>query len=205
MHLKSIMLMVKHAVKTLFRPGRQPADLSHDRADMLFVTQFYSHLFQWDLVCDNAWISPAINSIQVGCMLIGNFLSGHLADTVGRKKPFFMSLLMLIVFNLLSYLSVNWVMYAVVRAFAGVATGIYLTIRYNYQSEFSLSRWRIWLIGFPSWGIEACIMALVLWILKDWRNMHLVIAIVGVPFLATWWYLFIFTLSKQSFNEYLDF
>ena len=138
-------------------------------------------------MCDKAWIPASINSIQIGCMLVGNFFSGHLADAIGRKTPLFLSLALLIVLNLLSYLSVSWVMYAIVRAFTGAATGIYLTVRYTFQSEFSLARWRPWLIGFPSWPIEACLLALVLWFLKDWRNMHLVVAIVGVPFMATWW------------------
>ena len=137
-------------------------------------------------------------------MLIGNILSGHLADAVGRKKPIFLALLMFIVFNLLSYLSVNWIMYAVVRAFTGMAAGIYLTIRYNYLSEFSLSRWRTWLVGFPSFVIEACILAFVLWLVKDWRRMHLVITIVGVPFLATWWYLFIYY-SALEYDTYCKF
>ena len=139
-------------------------------------------------MCDKAWIPATINSIQIGCILLGNAFAGHLADAVGRKIPLFLSIAALIVFNLLAYFSVSWVMFATARAFTGAAAGLFLTVRYNFQSEFSLARWRPWLIGFPSWPIQACILALVLWILKNWRNIHLVVAILGVPFLATWWY-----------------
>ena len=78
-------------------------------------------------------------------------------------------------------------MYTITRALIGAALGLFLTIRYNFMSEFCLSRWRPWVVGVPSWSIEACLFALVLWLLKDWRKAHLATAIIGIPFLATWW------------------
>ena len=143
--------------------------------------------FQFGLVCDKAWIPATIISIQVGFMLFGNFFAGHLADTVGRKIPIFMSLVILIVSNLVSYFSVSWAMFAVCRAAIGIGSGTFLTVQYNYMSEFSLSRWRTWIIGFPSWPLQSCLLALVMWLLKDWKKLHLVICLIGVPFLATWW------------------
>ena len=55
------------------------------------------------------WIPSAINSIQTGFILLGNFLSGHIADAVGGKIPIFMSLIVLIVCNVISSFSVRWV------------------------------------------------------------------------------------------------
>ena len=144
-------------------------------------------LLQWSLVCDTAWIPATMSTIQIGFQLLGNFISGHIAEAVGRKVPIYLSLILLILFNLLSYFSVSWVMYAILRAFMGVSMGLFLTVRYNYMSEFSLSRWRTWLIAFPSWSTQACLIAPVLWWLKDWRNAHLATSLIGIPFLVTWW------------------
>ena len=142
---------------------------------------------QWEFVCDRAWIPATILTIQVGCQLFGNFFAGHIADAIGRKIPFFMSLVIMMFFNLVSYFSVSWIMFTICRIFIGIGTGCFLTIQYSYLSEFSLARWRTWLIGFPSWPMQSCVLALILWLLKDWRNAHLVIALAGIPFLAAWW------------------
>ena len=126
-------------------------------------------------------------TVQLIFQLLGNFAAGQLADTFGRKIPFFSSLVIAIVFNILCYFAVNWVMFLVCRVFIGIAAGIFMTIQYSYLSEFSLARWRAWLTGFPSWPLQTCLLALVLWLLKDWRNIHLLTALIGVPFIAAWW------------------
>ena len=138
-------------------------------------------------MCDKAWIPALINSVQVGCQLIGNIFAGHLADYMGRKIPLFLSIVTMIVCNLMSYFSVNWLMYGISKALTGIGSGLWLTVRYNFMSEFTLARWRPWLIGFPTWAIQGCILAFVLWLLRDWRNTHLVIALIAIPFLGTWW------------------
>ena len=144
-------------------------------------------MLQWSLVCDTAWVPSAINSIQIGFILLGNFLSGHIADSFGRKIPLFLSLVVLIVANVVSSFSASWVMFMACRMVIGIGTGLFLTVRYNYMSEFSLARWRPWIIGAPSWAIEACLLPIVLYWLKDWRSIQIAIGIVGLPFLAMWW------------------
>ena len=118
---------------------------------------------------------------------VGFIFAGHFADIFGRKVPFFFSIFLMMVFHLVSYFSVSWVMFLVVRMMIGVGVAFFLTIQYSYLSEFSLSRWRSWFIGFPSWPIQGCILALILWLMKDWKNVQLVIAAIGVPFMAAWW------------------
>ena len=128
-----------------------------------------------------------IVSIQILFQLLGNFFAGQLADTIGRKIPFFSSLFIIVGSNLLGYFSVSWVMFTVSRVLIGIGCGLFLTVQYSYMSEFSLARWRAWLTGFPSWPIETCMLALVLWLLKDWRSIHLVIALIGLPFIGAIW------------------
>lgn len=149
--------------------------------DIIFV-------FQWNLVCDQDWIPYTISSIQLFSQMVGNVFAGHLADGIGRKKPYFISIALMVVFNVVSYFSVNWVMFTVARVFIGIGAGFFLTTAYSYLCEFTLARWRPWFIGFPSWSLETCLLALVLWLLKDWHNVQLVIVGLGVPFLAAWWY-----------------
>ena len=144
-------------------------------------------LFQWGLVCDKDWIPTTWTTISLCVNILGYIFAGHLADMFGRKVPFFLSIFIMMAFNLVTYFSVSWVMFAIVRMFVGIGASFFLTIQYSYLSEFMLSRWRSWFIGFPSWPMQGCIMVLILWLLKDWRYFHLATAVLCLPFLAAWW------------------
>ena len=60
-----------------------------------------------------------IASVQMVGLFIGNFVSGQVADAVGRKIPLFSSLAIILVFNIMAFLSTSWVMFAVARTAIG--------------------------------------------------------------------------------------
>ena len=88
--------------------------------------------------------------------------------------------------------------------------GCFLTVQYSLVSEMTLARVRPWVVALPSWPVLTCLWCLVAYLIPDWRNMHLVVAMITVPFLATWWYVLnVLTLSppklKMSFGTTLTF
>lgn len=120
-------------------------------------------------------------------VLIGNLVCGQVADVIGRKPPLFLSLLTLVLFNILAAFSTSWVMFAVIRFILGLAMGFELTVQYNIMSEFTLARWRTWVVAVPSWATEIALFAFVAWLLKDWQHLHFATAAVGLPMLLTYW------------------
>ena len=120
-------------------------------------------------------------------VLIGCFVSGHLGDLIGRKPTYFLSIVILIVFNIVAYFSVSWEMYAAVRFMLGMGNGFFVTVYRNQMCEFATSLWRPRIMGVPSWSLEAGLLALVTWLCKDWKIIHIASAAVGVPFLISWW------------------
>ena len=134
-----------------------------------------------------AWVPQTITSIQMAGVLTGNLLAGQIADLIGRKLPLFLSIASLVVLNLLAVFSVSWHMFAIIRFFLGFAIGVDITIQYSIQAEFTLARWRTWIVLVPSWCIDIALFALVAWLTKDWQHIHIVAACVGAPLLATWW------------------
>ncbi|XP_060552265.1 organic cation transporter protein-like [Ruditapes philippinarum] len=151
----------------------------------------------FELVCDKDFIPSTINSIQIAGVLAGNVISGQLADLFGRRPPFFASIWLLLLTHVVGYFSTTWQMYAVCMFFAGFGGGFFLTTQYCILSEFTLSKWRAWVVGFPSWPIQGCLYALVAWLLHDWRYFQLVTAIMAVPCLLTWF------IIPESFRWYL--
>ena len=126
-------------------------------------------------------------SIQTAGLLVGNLASGQLADLYGRKRPLFLSFLILTISNIVGFVSLNWYMLAVSRFFVGVGAGFFLAIQYSLMSEFTLSKWRSWAICFPSWPLQGCLFALLAWLIQDWRYLILMCGLMGVPCSLAWW------------------
>ncbi|XP_055955905.1 solute carrier family 22 member 4-like [Patella vulgata] len=51
-------------------------------------------MLPWDLMCERKWITPIITSIQMAGVLVGAVVAGQSADTFGRKKTFYLTLLL---------------------------------------------------------------------------------------------------------------
>ena len=126
-------------------------------------------------------------SIQSAGTLFGNLFIGQIADLFGRKVPFFGAVLLVTVADFVQLAANGWVLVAVCKFFVGVGCGAFMTTTYSLMSEFTLARHRVWIIGFPSWPIQACVFCLIAWLVKDWRYMTLACGIVGIPCLFAWW------------------
>ncbi|XP_053395964.1 organic cation transporter protein-like [Mercenaria mercenaria] len=152
---------------------------------------------EFGLVCGRDYIPSLIMTLQVAGLLAGNILAGQLSDLIGRKPPFFTSIILITVFNLVGFFSVSWVMFAVARIFVGIGSGFFLSTQYCLLSEFSLAKWRVWIVGFPSWPIEGCVFALCAWLIQDWRYIQLLTGIMGIPCLFAWF------IIPESFRWYI--
>ncbi|XP_053393423.1 solute carrier family 22 member 4-like isoform X2 [Mercenaria mercenaria] len=162
-----------------------------------FGSRMKTIVSEFNLVCERDYIPSTIMTLQLAGVLAGNVLAGQTADLIGRKPPFFASIVLITLANLVGFLSVNWIMFGVARLFVGMGAGFFLTTQYSLLSEFSLSKWRVWIIGFPSWPIEQCVLALCAWLIQDWRYLQLMIAIMGVPCLFAWFVI------PESFRWYI--
>ncbi|XP_045211468.2 organic cation transporter protein-like [Mercenaria mercenaria] len=152
---------------------------------------------EFNLVCNQDYIPSTVMTLQVAGTLAGNLLAGQISDMFGRKPPFFTSIVILIVSNLIGFLSFNWIMFAVARVLVGLGAGCFLSVQYSLLSEFSLAKWRSWIIGFPSWPIQACVFALLGWLIQDWRHIQLLCCLLGVPCLLAWFVI------PESFRWYI--
>ena len=156
--------------------------------NVVYILTFIEYIFhlQYNLVCAQDFIPSMINSIQISGALVGNIAAGQIADLVGRKPPFFASILIIAVFNTVGFLAKSWQVFAVARFFLGMGAGFFLTTQYCFVSEFSLARWRVWIVGFPSWPLQASVFAVLGWLIHDWRYLQLMTAICTLPCFLAW-------------------
>ncbi|XP_053393558.1 organic cation transporter protein-like isoform X2 [Mercenaria mercenaria] len=172
--------------------------------DYVFQTHMKTVVSDFDLVCDKKWISATITTIQMGGVLLGCIVSGHLADMIGRKPTYFLAIFATVAFNLAGYFSPSWQVYAALRFLIGIGVGFYLTVQYSFTNEFASAKWRPPIVTTPSWALESSLFALVAWGFHDWKKIHLAIAIVGAPFLLAWWIMpesFRWLVTKQRFKQ----
>ncbi|KAJ8300868.1 hypothetical protein KUTeg_022387 [Tegillarca granosa] len=153
-----------------------------------YNNEMYTLVNEFDLVCDKDWITATVTTIQFGGLLVGCFTMGHLADLVGRKPIYFLSLLILCVMNVVAYFSVSWQMFAVVRFVLGFGAGTYLTVYFPLMMEFISQGARPVIAGLPSWTMWAALLGLVSYLLPNWKHLHLATAVATAPWLLAWWF-----------------
>ncbi|XP_060606511.1 solute carrier family 22 member 4-like [Ruditapes philippinarum] len=156
--------------------------------NIVYSDEMKTIVSEWSMSCTLPWVPSTIASIQMLAILFGNLACGQIADSFGRKMPLFSSQLLLIAANLIGYFSTSWLMFGVARAICGIGMGMFLTVQYSLSTEVSVSSWRPWIVAFPTWALMACGLALVSYLMPDWRKLHLLTTIVTIPYLLLWWY-----------------
>ncbi|XP_046581228.1 solute carrier family 22 member 5-like [Haliotis rubra] len=141
---------------------------------------------EWDFVCDRAGIRLFITSVQMGGVLVGALLSGQSADVIGRKKTFYIALLLHGGFNLVAAFSVSWQMFIVLRFLIGAMVGSNLVVSYPYAMEFIGRSWRQITSAFPTWQVGSALFAMSCWLRPDWSDQHIILAALHIPFFACW-------------------
>ncbi|CAG5132292.1 unnamed protein product [Candidula unifasciata] len=143
---------------------------------------------EWSLICDDAWKSSTIISVQMVGVFIGACAGGQIGDKFGRKVSVHGGAAMLIVTNIIAIFSVSWAMYAVVRFFIGLAVGSMLSTNAVYCMEFVPAWWRGFIGTFPFWTFSTFSYGLCVMALKNWKHVHIATAFVAMlAFLPVIW------------------
>ncbi|XP_060065283.1 solute carrier family 22 member 21-like [Ylistrum balloti] len=175
--------------------------------DFKFAGDMNTIVSEWSLICDKDWVASTITTIQMIGLLVSGLTAGHIADGIGRKPTYFMSLLMLVICNVIAGFSTSWKMFAVMRFLLGFGSGCYLTVFYNFMMEFIPSKHRPIVVAFPSWAVWACALGFLSSWLRDWSHIHFATAVMTAPWIFFWWVTpesFRYLVSHNKINEAKD-
>ncbi|XP_055958456.1 solute carrier family 22 member 16 [Patella vulgata] len=140
---------------------------------------------EWDLMCERKWITPIITSIQMAGVLVGAVIAGQSADTFGRKKTFYLTLLLHSILTVAIAFVTSWQAFTVMRCLIGATLGSYLVVSV-FPMEFLGFKGRTVLSLIPTFAAGVCLLALVTWWLHDWTYAHIFGGAFTVPFLLGW-------------------
>ncbi|GFO45734.1 solute carrier family 22 member 21 [Plakobranchus ocellatus] len=134
---------------------------------------------EWDLVCDLRLLKATIISIQMAGVVLGSILGGLSGDHFGRRLTFYCSLLLHVIFNIVSAYSISWQMFAAMRFFIGTVLGVIMVLVIPYPTEFLPTRWRHVMPSVPLWPMGVMTFAVVAWWLEDWSRLQSGCAIIS--------------------------
>jgi OCT family organic cation transporter-like MFS transporter 4/5 len=69
----------------------------------------------FDLVCDRSHLRASADSLMMFGVFLGSYVFGHLSDKYGRRPVFMASLLIQVVFGLLTAISPEFITYTICR------------------------------------------------------------------------------------------
>ncbi|ESO94815.1 hypothetical protein LOTGIDRAFT_117912, partial [Lottia gigantea] len=140
-------------------------------------------IFQWDLVCENRWISFTITTVQMTGALIGAFGIGYAGDRFGRRISLYTIQFLHLIFVAVSAFSNSWQLFAAMRFGIGMVGGATVVVSFPASIEFVGKRWRALLGAYPVWSVAAPFLALVTYLFPNWRHFEFFICVVNIPVL----------------------
>ncbi|XP_068088692.1 solute carrier family 22 member 7 isoform X2 [Hyperolius riggenbachi] len=145
---------------------------------------------QWDVVCDQRGMSKALVTLFFIGVTTGAVIAGYLSDRFGRRIILLLSLLFTLIFGGFSAGSISYSMYAAFLTLTGFAlagstiTIVALSVEWvNIQHRTDAA-----VITSLCWTIGNGFLALLAYLLRDWRWLMVAITapcIVGL--LVCWW------------------
>merc|ERR1711892_215629 len=146
---------------------------------------------EWNLVCDNNWLSKATMSVLMFGFLLGALLLGNLADRIGRKNNLFLTLVGMMFFNIISAFTSFYSVYLISRFLVGFfVAGNVLSIVVlmselvgpSYRASYGL----VIMGGFP---IGIMLLSVLAYHVTSWRMLSTLVTLIGLPYLLAYYYL----------------
>ncbi|XP_059186631.1 solute carrier family 22 member 7a [Centropristis striata] len=163
-----------------------PDGWTYDRSQFTSTT-----VTEWDLVCDNKKLNQALATYFFLGVTFGAVLFGQLSDKFGRRSVLLVCFLLATSFGVASAFSSSYTMFAVCRALCGAALsglsiiGVALGIEWTDVKHRTFTGTVLSL----SWSVGNMLLALLAYLIRDWRHLMLAVTAPCVAAIVSWWWL----------------
>ncbi|GIY45752.1 organic cation transporter protein [Caerostris darwini] len=152
---------------------------------------FYRHTMvdEWDLVCDREWLISISKTVYMVAFLFAATLCGQMSDKFGRRKTMICCLIIFLIAASLTLLSVNFIMFLVLRFFVALGLTSVFTISYVIMTEIvSLEYRSIYCFTFKyGWVIAYMLMPYIAWHIPNWFWLQMVFTLPCLGLLCIFW------------------
>ncbi|PAV92004.1 hypothetical protein WR25_22122 isoform B [Diploscapter pachys] len=149
----------------------------------------YSAIERWEITCDRGYIKATVQAVYYVGPMIGSMTFGVLGDKIGRKKVFFIAIILQIICGLLIPLAPCWPVYALFRLGTGVSHPGIFVIAVVIGMELVGPKYRklASVITGIFFGLGQVILGIEAMFITDYRCLHVVIASPALLFISYWW------------------
>ncbi|CAF93343.1 unnamed protein product, partial [Tetraodon nigroviridis] len=146
---------------------------------------------EWDLVCEDKHLNQALATYFFLGVTCGAVVFGQLSDRFGRKSMLLLALISSTILGTISAFSTSYVMFAISRALCGLAVSGLSIIGMALGIEWTGVRHRTFsgTIMSLSWSVGNMILALLAYLIRDWRHLMLAATAPCLVAMVTWWWL----------------
>ncbi|KAM9792245.1 solute carrier family 22 member 7a [Neosynchiropus ocellatus] len=146
---------------------------------------------EWDLVCEDRRYNQILATFFFLGVTLGAVLFGQLSDKFGRKLMLLVALVGTSLLGLSSAYSTSYTMFAISRALCGAALSGLSIIGVVLGIEWTDVRHRTFTgtVMSLSWSVGNMVLALLAYLIRDWRYLTLAVTAPCVISIATWWWL----------------
>ncbi|OWF44712.1 organic cation transporter protein-like isoform X2 [Mizuhopecten yessoensis] len=157
----------------------------------VFDTTIFQSTFTTEdnLVCQRKkYIVHATMSFMAG-FTVGSLLLGIMADVVGRKKAMILSIVLYIIPNISGSFVTSFEQFVICRFLSGVSVGGLLGTGFVMGLEFVGPSKRMWagIVIELFWASGTMLLALLAYLIRDWKYLNLVVSVPPVLFLSYIW------------------
>ncbi|KAM3726018.1 Organic cation transporter protein [Dirofilaria immitis] len=149
----------------------------------------YSAINRWQIVCEWSVLKAFIQSTYYIGQMGGSLLFGFLGDRIGRKKVFFIAIIMLITSGVLMAVVPYWTAFALLRAAVGFAhPGIFVIAVIIVMELVGPSKRKVAsVISGIFFSFGQIFLGCLAYFIRDYRYLQLAISLPALTFMCYWW------------------
>nr|KAF6363640.1 solute carrier family 22 member 7 [Pipistrellus kuhlii] len=145
---------------------------------------------EWDLVCEQKGLNKATSTFFFIGVLVGAVAFGYLSDRFGRRRLLLVAYVSALGMGLACAASVNYIMFVITRTLTGTALAGFTIIVMPLELEWLDVGHRTvaGVLSSTFWTGGVMLLALVGYLIRDWRWLLLAVTLPCVPgIVSLWW------------------
>ncbi|XP_069464974.1 solute carrier family 22 member 7-like isoform X2 [Ambystoma mexicanum] len=146
---------------------------------------------EWDLVCDRKWMNQASATFFFMGVTVGAIIFGYLSDRYGRRNMLLVSFVVSAIFATMSASASSYLMFTVARTACGVGLTGMTIISIALVLEWTDIKHRNFCgtISSIPWTLGNISLALMAYLIRDWRWLLLAASSPCLLAIALWWWI----------------
>ncbi|KAK5976963.1 Membrane transporter [Trichostrongylus colubriformis] len=149
----------------------------------------YSAVERWNMYGDRSWIKATVQSLYYIGQMTGSLFCGIMGDKIGRKKVFYLAIVIQTLCGLLLTIAPTWWLFALLKAGTGFSQPGIFGVAVVLGMELVGAKYRRLgaVVAGAFYAVGEMMLAGMAYLLTDYRILHAAIALPSLIFLSYWW------------------